>query len=214
MKALFLILLGFVSLYADSFDSQLKSCLQDKFGTFEKFEYQIIQAPKGYSKMEINSEKGFRLVKNYAYIPVKIYDKQNIVSNSLVTIRVKLYKTVLVSLRNINQNEILSAAKFNQKLEDVAAYADKIVKEENLVNKRSKVLVKSGAILINEMIEEIPAVNKGDKVVVHAGKEAVDISVDAISRQDGCVGEVISVQANNKIFKAKVVDKFNLTLVE
>ncbi len=214
MKALLLILLGFVSLYADTFDAQLKTYLREKLSMFEKFEYQIVQAPKSYSKMEINSEKNFRLVKNYAYVPVKIYDKQNVVSVSLLTVRVKLFKSVLFSIGNINQNEILTASMFSQKLEDVASFADKVIDPDKLVNKRSRLLIKAGTILTVDMLESIPAINKGDKIVVHAGKDGVDISVDAISRQDGCVGDVISVQSNNKIFKAKVIDKFNLTLVE
>jgi flagella basal body P-ring formation protein FlgA len=76
------------------------------------------------------------------------------------------------------------------------------------------VMIKSGTILTSDMIEEIPIVNKGNKVIVHAGKNGVDIAVDALTRQDGCAGDIISVQASNKIFKAKVIDKFNLTLVE
>ena len=214
MKALLLILLGFVSLYADTFDAQLKTYLREKLSMFEKFEYQIVQAPKSYSKMEINSEKNFRLVKNYAYVPVKIYDKQNVVSVSLLTVRVKLFKSVLFSIGNINQNELLASSMFSQKLEDVASFADKVIDPDKLVNKRSRLLIKAGTILTVDMLESIPAINKGDKIVVHAGKDGVDISVDAISRQDGCVGDVISVQSNNKIFKAKVIDKFNLTLVE
>lgn len=214
MKTLFLILLGYVSLFANSFDAQLKTYLQEKFGAYEKFEYQVIQAPKVFSKMEINTEKNFRLVKNYAYIPVKVYDKQNALNFSVLTVRVKLYKTILVSTRNINQNEPLGSSSFELKLNDVASYEDKTVGSLEIKNKRSKVLIKSGTILTKDLIEEIPLINKGDKVVIHAGKDGVDISVDAISRQDGCAGDVISVQSNNKIFKAKVVDKFNLTLVE
>lgn len=214
MKTLLFVLLGFMSLYADSFDARLKSYLQQKFNSYEKYEYQIVQLPKGFSKMEINFEKNFRLVKNYGYIPIKLYDKHNNVSTSLLTVRIKLYKTVLVTSNNINRDVILTPSMFEQKLEDVASFEDKIVSADNLTNKRSKVLIKNGTILTNEMIEEIPAVNKGDKVVVHAGGDGVDVSVEAITRQDGCVGEVISVQSDNKIFKAKVVDKLNLTLVE
>ncbi len=214
MKTLFLILLGYVSLFANSFDSQLKSYLQNKFAAYEKFEYQVIQSPKDFFKIEINTEKNFRLVKNYAYVPIKIYDKQNSSSLSVLTVRVKLYKTILVSVKNISQNEPLDLSLFETKLDDVSLYEDRTVNSHEIKNKRSKVLVKSGTVLTKELMEEIPLINKGDKVVIHAGKDGVDISVDAISRQDGCAGDVISVQSNNKIFKAKVIDKFNLTLVE
>ena len=65
------------------------------------------------------------------------------------------------------------------------------------------------------MIEPVPIVSKGDKIILHTGRTGVDISIDVIARQDGCAGDVISVYANgSKLYKGKIVDKNNLTLVE
>jgi flagella basal body P-ring formation protein FlgA len=76
-------------------------------------------------------------------------------------------------------------------------------------------LIRAGTILSEEIIEPIPAVNKGDKVVLHTGGLGVDVSIDVTARQDGSVGDVISVYSNgNKFYKGKIVDKSNLTLVE
>ena len=214
MKALLIILFGFITLNASGFDAELKSYLKGKFSAFEKFEYQIVQSPNGFVKMEVNRDKSFRLVKENAYVPVVVFNEKNITSYSLLTVKVKLYKTVLIAKQNLSKDEDLVITSFEKKLENVAAYTDKVVDENGLVNYRSKIMIKSGSILTSDMIEEIPVVNKGSKVIVHAGKNGVDIAVDALTRQDGCVGDVISVQSSNKIFKAKVIDKFNLTLVE
>ncbi len=214
MKFLLFILLGFVTLQAKPFEDELKSYLQSKLGSYEKYEYQVVQKPKGFKRMKINNEKSFRLVKNYAYVPVKIYDEKNNASSALLTVRVKLFKTVFVTIQKVNAGENLFATMFERKLEDIASLDGNLVGEQDLSLYRSKVLVKEGTVLTKELVELIPIVNKGEKVIVHAGKNGVDVTIDAVTRQDGCPGDVISVQANNKIFKAKVIDKYNLTLVE
>lgn len=214
MKVFFFILIGFLSIHAQQFENELKSYLKSKLGAYEKFEYQVVQTPRGFKKMEINSEKVFRLVKNYAYVPVKLYDEKNNQSYALLTVRVKLFKTVFVSIQKINSAENLFPTMFERKLEDVATLDGNLVDEKDLSLYRSKVLIKEGAVLSREQIELIPLVNKGEKVIVHAGKNGVDITLDAVTRQDGCTGDVISVQANSKVFKAKVIDKYNLILVE
>lgn len=214
MKILLFILIGFVSLQAKPFEDELKSYLQSKLSSYEKFEYQIVPTLSGYKKIEINNDKSFRLVKNYAYVPVRVYDAKNQVSTSLLTVKLKLYKTVFVSAQKINPNESLSVSWFDSKLHDVSSLSSACVNEAELTTLRSRVLIKEGTVLTRELVELIPIIFKGEKVIVHAGKNGVDISIDAVTRQDANAGDVISVQANSKIFKAKVIDKYNLMLVE
>lgn len=214
MKFILTILLCFIGIQAKSFDSKLKAYLDEKLKNYEKYEYRVLREPKGYTKIEINDEKSFRLAKNYAYVPIKYLDSERKENYSVLTVRVKLYKTVLVAVQNIDRNTNLSPVHFERELKEISELDGRLADEETAGLSRSKVFIKTGSILLKEMIELIPVINSGDKVVLHSGKNGVDIAVDVISRQDGCVGDVISVQSNNKIYKAKVIDKFNLTLVE
>ncbi|MBA4406688.1 flagella basal body P-ring formation protein FlgA [bacterium] len=216
MLGMITILIGFFIGHGDSLDAKLKNYLEAKLNSFVKYEYQIVQQPKNYSRIEINYEKQSRLTKNYFYIPVTVYDLDNLPSNALLTVRVKLYKNVLVALNEIRRGENLSQNLFEVTIEDVAMYDGKTVNiDANLSNYRSKTSVKARTILSKEMIEPAPIVSKGDKVILHTGGTGVDVSMDVIARQDGCVGDVISVYANgSKLYKAKIVDKSNLTLVE
>lgn len=216
MLGLLSILFGFLFAQDKNFDANLKNYLDDKLNSYVKYEYQIVQMPKNYSRIEINTEKNSRLTKNYFYLPVKVYDSKNSPSGALITIRVKLYKNVLIASNEIRRNENLSPNLFDMKIEDVSMYKGKTIDvEENLANFRTKVLVKAGTILSKEMIEPIPIISKGDKIILHAGGTGVDVSIDVIARQDGCAGDVISVYANgSKLYKAKIIDKSNLTLVE
>ncbi|MCX6169936.1 MAG: flagellar basal body P-ring formation chaperone FlgA [Ignavibacteriales bacterium] len=216
MFGLISILIGLVFGQGQNFNVQLKKYLDEKLNSYAKYEYQIIQAPKNYSRIEISEDRKSRLNKNYFYLPVKIYDNKNIASLSLLTIRVKLYKNVFSAAKEIRRNENLLPNMFELKLADVSLYGDNIINvTENLANYRSKVLVKSGSILSGEMIEPIPVINRGDKIFLHTGGLGVDVSIDVTARQDGCAGDVISVLSNgNKLYKGKIVDKSNLTLVE
>jgi flagella basal body P-ring formation protein FlgA len=216
MFGLISILIGLVFGQGQNFNVLLKKYLDEKLNSYAKYEYQIIQAPKNYSRIEISDDRKPRLDKNYFYLPVKIYDHKNLASISLLTIRVKLYKNVFFASREIRRNENLLPNMFEVKMADVSLYGDNVINvTENLSNYRSKVLVKTGSILSEEMIERIPAVNRGDKIILHTGGLGVDVSIDVIARQDGSVGDVISVYSNgNKLYKGKIVDKSNLTLVE
>ncbi|MHB8931316.1 MAG: flagellar basal body P-ring formation chaperone FlgA [Melioribacteraceae bacterium] len=216
MLGLISILIGLVFGQGQNFNAQLKKYLDEKLNSYAKYEYQIIQAPKNYSRIEISDDRKSRLDKNYFYLPVKIYDNKNFASLSLLTIRVKLYKNVFSASREIKRNENLLPNMFEVKMADVSLYGDNVVNvTEDISNYRSRVLVRTGTILSEEIIEPIPAVNKGDKVVLHTGGLGVDVSIDVTARQDGSVGDVISVYSNgNKFYKGKIVDKSNLTLVE
>lgn len=216
MFGLISILLGLVFGQGQNFNVLLKKYLDEKLNSYAKYEYQIIQAPKNYSRIEISDDRKPRLDKNYFYLPVKIYDHKNLASVSLLTIRVKLYKNVFFASREIRRNENLLPNMFEVKMADVSLYGDNVINvTENLSNYRSRVLVKTGSMLSEEMIERVPAVNRGDKIILHTGGLGVDVSIDVIARQDGCVGDVISVYSNgNKLYKGKIVDKSNLTLVE
>jgi flagella basal body P-ring formation protein FlgA len=214
MKILFLILFGFITLNAKPFEDELKSYLDSKLGFYEKYEYQIVRMPKGFKRIEISDEKQFRLAKNYAYVPVKTYDEKNNPSATFITLNVKLYRTVYVSTQKINAGETLFQTMFESRLQDIASLDGGFIDEHDLSLYRSKVLIKEETILTRELVELIPIINKGEKVVVHAGKNGVDITIEAVTRQNANAGDVISIQANNKIFKARVIDKYNLTLVE
>ncbi len=215
MKLLLLILTTPFLIGQTSFDVKLKEYLNEKLNSYQKIEFQVIQMPSQYSKIELNQDKNLRLTNNYAYVPVKVYDKNNNVSASLITVRVKLFKTVFVAARTIKKEEEIFPDMFLEKVIDVSLIDGTTISDYNeLISCRSKGIIKEEAVLRREMIEAIPIINKGDKVVLHAFGNTIDVSMEGIARQDGCVGEIITIQSNGKLFKARVIDKINLKLVE
>lgn len=216
MIGLVTILTGFLFPQDNSLDVQLKNYLNDKLKNYAKYEYQIVQAPNNYSRIEINYEKQAQLTKNYFYVPVKIYNSKNLYSGALLTVRVKFFQNVLVATTEIKRNENLSMSMFDIKMEDVSMYEGKTLDvESDLANFKSKVSVRAGTVLSKDMIVPVPLISKGDKIILHTGGSGVNVSIDVIARQEGSAGDVISVYANgSKLYKGKIIDKSNLTLVE
>lgn len=198
------------------FDVQLKKYLDENLKSFVKYEYQIEKMPKSFTKIEINYEKTFRLSNSYGYVPVKIFDKNNQVNQTILMIKFILFKNVFVTSKNIIKGQDISRDMFISKLEDISGLRINPLEEtKDISGYRSRMYIKEGTILSEELIEPIPIVNNGDKVILHAGRYGVDISMEVIARQEGCIGDVISVSNMvSKLYKAKIVDKFNLILVE
>jgi flagella basal body P-ring formation protein FlgA len=210
------ILFSFTFGHNSSFDAHLKKYLDEKFSSYIKYEYQIMSMPKNFSKIEINVEKNASITKNYIYVPINVYDSKNFVSTSLLTVRVKLFKNVFVARQEIRRGGDLSQNLFQVKEADISMNDNKTFDvQHELTSFRSRVLIKEGTVLSDNMIEPIPIVKKGDNLILHTTGTGVDVSVEVVARQDGCAGDVISVHAQgSKLYKAKIVDKKNLILVE
>ena len=198
-----------------TFDAQLKNYLDARLKSYVRYEYQIIRLPNSYSKIEIDKQREFKINKNYGFVPVDIYTKQNLVSTGLVTVRLKLFKEVLVASEKINREQTLAPSMFAKEVENVANFEGSLfINSNELSAYRSKLVIRKGAVLINDLIEPVPVVNVGDKMILHTGRNGVDVSIDVNARQEGCVNDIISVQSEGKIFKAKIIDQYNLMLEE
>jgi len=216
MIGLISILFALIIEQGNYFDLQLKKYLDENLKSFVKYEYKVIKMPKSFSKIEINHEKPFRLSKNFSYVPIEIFEKNNSVSQSLLVVKLKLFKNVFIASKNINKEKDISSEMFISKLEDISELNNNLVdKAKDILKYRSKVYIKEGTILTEELIEPIPIIKNGDNIILHAGRNGVDISIEVIARQEGCIGDIIRVSnSNSKLYKAKIVDKFNLILAE
>ncbi len=199
-----------------AFESQLKNYLDEKFASFVKYEYQISEMPKNYFRLELDYDREFKLNKKYAFVPVKVYDRKNSASLSLITLKIKLFQNVLVALEDISRNELLSENHFTKKLVDVTNLRGKAVQSIDFNESfRAKSIIKNGSVLVEELIEPVPDVLYNEKLILHAGRNGVDISTEVTAREEGRIGDVIRVvTSDNKLFKAKIIDKYNVSLIE
>jgi len=198
------------------FESDLQKYLAKTFSSYERIEFQIEDKLNMNSRIIIDDGREARLNKNLLYVPVKLISRNKSESNSFVTVRIKLFKIVLVSNQEIQKDEILSTNQFRRELKDVAILNGTVFSEEEIpVASRSKIRIKEGMILLNEMFEKNPDVLPNDRLILHAGRNGVDITTEVTSREKGSIGDIIRVLSEQKkIFTAKIIDKYNVLLIE
>lgn len=197
------------------FKNNIAAYLSDHLKAYEKYEYQILKMPSGYSSIKIIYEKDFRIAGKLGYLPVLI-EKDNHSFQSYISIKLKLYKEVLVAARNLNRKEDLSKSDFIISLQDVAGKNGKLFTDIESINTyRSKKNLKEGDIITENDIENIPVIKIGDKIMASVVQGNVMIQFDAVSKQEGGVGDLIKIiSSDNKKFKAKVVDFKNVIVYE
>jgi flagella basal body P-ring formation protein FlgA len=197
-------------------DSDLQKYLTKLFSNYEKFEYQVDYKTNDFSKIVVDDERESRLNKNILHVPVKIYDRKNNVSNSFISIKVRLFKKVLVASQDIEKDEMLSSYQFRRDLRDVTmTQGFPVTEDESIIASRSKVKIREGSVLVKEMMEVIPDVMTNERLILNTGKNGVNITIEVTAREKGNIGDVIRVIADNKkIFTAKIIDKYNVLLIE
>lgn len=211
-------LLILLNIFTGSFQSgkEIRNYLEKIFPDCERIEFSIDDKTAGSQKYLIDEEREPRLNRNLLLLPVKIVDRKKNVSKSFITIRIKLYKTVLVANQEINKDEILSSFQFRSELKDVALLSGTPVTETGqLTGSRSRARLKNGTVLLKEMIETIPDILPEDRLLLHAGRNGVDITTEVTAREKGNIGDVIRViSEQKKIFTARIIDKYNVLLIE
>ena len=212
MKLLLFILFN-VSILAQSFEQEALKYLQKQFPEFEKIEMQLQKNFSSDEKIIVDYSRNILLGRGTAIIPV-IATKGKKTSSSIVSVKVQLYKKLLVANRNIERKEVLAKSDFETQVVDVTKLNGNPVSVDFLLTDyRIKSFVKKGEILLEEKLEKIPLVSVGDKVNAEVKNGNVTISTEAFARQHGSKGDLIELVSSNKIIKARIVDA-NKVIVE
>ncbi|MBI1938159.1 MAG: flagella basal body P-ring formation protein FlgA [Ignavibacteriales bacterium] len=211
-----ILLIAFQILFAGGrdFDNKLRMFLDSKFAAYESYEYEIAEMPKNISGIEIDENREIRINKSYAYVPVKFFYSNSKPYLSFITLKVKLFKKVLVANQQIGKGGLLSSFQFDEIIKDAANIKGTPLDELGaaLICKTN---LKVGMVLIREYTEAAPDVEHNERLILHSGKNGVDVSLEVTSREKGKIGEVIRVvSSDKKKFKAKLIDKYNAVLID
>jgi flagella basal body P-ring formation protein FlgA len=213
MKYLLFILFS-VQVLAQSFEEQVLQCLQKEFPEYQKIEMQVQQKFSADEKIEIDNTRSINLSKGLAFIPV-IATKGKKTSTSVVSVKVQLFKNLLIANKEFDKKELLIKSGFEEKIIDVSKFNGKpVTMDFTLSDYRAKSFIKKGEILFEEKIEKIPLINSGDKVSAEVRNGNVIVTTYAVAREHGGAGDTIEfVSSSNKIFKARIIDA-NKVVVE
>ena len=211
----FILILLLISPPDDSIRKSIDTYLDKRLSQYDKYEYEIIKAPENSEGLRIIEENELNIKSNIIYLPVSFNsDGRNI--RSYIALRIKLFKNVLVSLKSIERKETLSKTSFYLNQVDVTQIKGNIFTQFDRLNEyRAKINIKEGTVLIDESIETTPVVYVGDKVTASSICRNVLVSTEVMSKQDGTLGDIITVVTpDKKQFKAKVIDQQNVLIIE
>lgn len=201
--------------FGSGFEKEVKTYLDKKLSGYDNYEFEVAHAPRSYTKIEIEEQEQFKLNKGILLLPVKITYANNNTSKSIVTIKVKLYKKIAKSINSSKKNDNIYPNNFTIDLAEITNLnGTPINLNKDYSGYRIKQNLNAGTVLLEEHLELIPIIQKGEKAILHTGSNGVDVSLEVITRKDGITGEIITVVYGNKMYKAKVIDQFNLSLVE
>ena len=216
LNCLLLILSLFAVQNSGGFNEDVENYLKQNLKKYERFEFEVLQAPEKSSKIIINNDKQLNISGGYANINVTVIDKKNKVSQSYITVKLKLFQTVVVSTADLKIKEELTADKLEQKqLEVTMLKTEPVTKIEEATGNVAKMRINKGRIITVDIIDAAPVIKNGDRVNANSVRGNVVVTTDAIAKQDGKVGDIIRVMTKeNKQFKGKVVDSNNVIIVE
>ena len=203
------------SLNGNEFRDELKDYLTRQLTMYDSFDYEIMQMPKDYSSISIEQGTALNLNRNIVSVPVLLV-KENKKSESLVKVKLHLYKKVVTVRNKIESKTDLNSSEFDLKTLDVSLLkGTPFFSLDEVSSFRTKIKLNSGSILIHEALEAKPVIKSGDLVKASLINGNVVISIEANARQEGAVGEVIRVVTQNKKqYRAKVVDQTNVNILE
>ncbi len=205
MKLLLLILPLFFN--NSALDKQVNNYLSRYLLGYEKFEYEVLSSPKGLSSYELVDDGKFNIIKNIVYIPVKTTNSKHGNTLSVVSVKVKLFKKVLVAVENIKSKTDLNESMFETRLVDVTSLRGTIINNAEILNSlRSKSFLNRGEILTLEEVESLPVLFSGDEVTAEKNFGSVYVTIQAFAREDGRIGDKIKIKTvDNKQFTAKIL---------
>jgi flagella basal body P-ring formation protein FlgA len=112
-----------------------------------------------------------------------------------VTVAVRRFDTVLVATRRLELHEAPGAEDIREERRETTLLGRGVLSERPwLQGKRTRRTVGEGSVLFESMFEPEPAVLHGQQLTLRVRAGSVTLSLPVVARQDGRVGEIISVQ--------------------
>ncbi|MGE5354418.1 MAG: flagellar basal body P-ring formation chaperone FlgA [Acidobacteriota bacterium] len=219
MKLLYLFIpLLFIFQAGGSLKEEIGKFLSKKLQGYEKIDFEIASkplTPMGEAII-VDTVKEIKVNGSTAYVPVILAGRDKKTSQSFVSLKISLYKKVLVAKKLITAGSELRQEDFELQMLDAAKLRGiPVCQTGAIAHVRARLIIREGEALTQEKLQAMPVIKRGDSVTAFAVKGSVEISFDAQARQDGSVGEVIRViTPGKKIFRARVIDQFSVNIVE
>lgn len=201
--------------------SELESYLGEKLAGHERFEYEIVSIPRGFEsindeRISLNRERSFKINYGFAYVPVDIKLGEDVTTNSFISLKLKLYDEVIVTVRKIEKGESLSAGDFVTEKRETTFLRNEAVKNlSDVFSYRAAKSINENSILQKNMVEPLPLIEIGQRVNAYSTVGTVTVSFDVTAKEDGGAGEIIRVlRDDRRLFMAEVISSEKVKIIE
>jgi flagella basal body P-ring formation protein FlgA len=212
-----IILLSFLLVGNDDQEFNIDNYLNKHLSDFNRIEYTIV-SPKNInlSSCVIDDSRNVKVTGNFAYVPVRQLNNNGSFKNALITLKLKLFKNVLVSNRTIVKKEYLNINDFEIVEKEVSTLRFAPVDVSSPIDYyRSKLKISENSILQKSMLEKIPDIQIGDRIEAMFINNSVSISFAVTARSEGVIGDLIKIKRDDKkIFKAKIINNSTVKIIE
>jgi len=123
---------------------------------------------------------------------------------------IKIFAPVVISKHALNKGNVIDSNDIELIKTDISCFGpDPCFKIEDLIGQKTIRNINQGSILFNKLLAPVPAVSKGDQLAIRVAQGNVRISVLAIARENGNLGQKIWVEnsTTHKLVRVIIKDK-------
>ena len=213
---MFLLYILSFSITFNQLPNEIKSKLEAKFRNYARVEFEVLKAPKEINKVHLVEDDDINVIGNVAYVPVYLVDNKGRNKRTKISVKVKVYNKVYVAIKEIEKREQINAGDFELIEKNVSSVRGKIVTSlGEIIGARAGRHLMKGDILTLESLEKMPVIFPGNKVLAASIVGNVQISFNAIAKQEGSIGDIIRIRTSDKkVYKAEVIDYKNVLIIE
>jgi flagella basal body P-ring formation protein FlgA len=215
MMALLISLLSFVTGPGGNLKTEIISALNRTFSGYKSIEIEFIHPLTENNSIKLSSSRSISVNNNIALIPV-VVNNRGVITEKYISARIKLFKEVFVCVREVDRKNQLNQGDFMVETIDIASFRKRPVEISAPISTfMYRINLHPGEILFCEDLVRIPIVRNGDRITAEYNLNGVNVSFEAVARQNGAEGECISiVSSNKKQFKAKVLNNSTVEVME
>jgi flagella basal body P-ring formation protein FlgA len=195
----------------------LSKFLEANLKDYERIEYTIISPSDIQSDYyKLDNSRELKVNGPFAYVPIKQYLTNGNTKNSVLTLKLRIFKKVLVANRNLSRRENLRSEDFRIIEQEISTLRYSPINSSlPLSSYRASTKIDENSIVQKNMIEKIPEIEIGDRVEAIFSKSSVNVSFKVTARSSGGNGSIIKVKRDDKkIFKARVINNSTVQIIE
>lgn len=197
------------------FESELDKYMQQNFSSLGVVEYTVTDDIQNFSEVKINYKREPNRIGNTFFLPVTVKDYYGLEKERFISIKLKIYREVLVAAAKISKGEPINFG--NSRFEEVDITElnfSPITKEEFEEGYISKYDLRPNTVISSKHIEKDPVVNVGDKIIAIYENGTVVVTFEGVARQNGAEGEIIKIRAMDTQYSARVVNSNQVNIIE